>query len=64
MIKFIFGIGLETSELAHVFGHCVTRLTLPRVDANLLFHQYFQLDWGFGEEVKSHEERGRRQARR
>ena len=43
MIKFIFGIGLKISELAHVFGHCVTRLTLLRVDANYFFINIFSL---------------------
>ena len=51
MIKFIFGISLQTSGLAHVCGHCVTCLTLPQVDANaLLFSSPLQLVWGVGEE--------------
>ena len=53
MIKFIFVVSEETSELAHVSSHCVTGLTLPPVDANILdafFIARLRLVWACEEE--------------
>jgi hypothetical protein len=48
---FLFGISPLASGLAHVKGHSVARIALPRAGANTLFHCPFHLVWKFEEEI-------------
>lgn len=51
LIILIFGYRDLVSVLAHASSHRVIVLTLPPIDANLLFHQPCRLARLLGEEV-------------